>query len=93
MERVISKEKRTALKIFREISDALYYYEDKTDDINRTLSLYENCDDYPNNGCFKLLDKYEKDNTLEKKMRELVRLHNEFEKAFDAYANYVDEVF
>lgn len=92
MERVINKDKQKAMKVFDEIYWELSDFEDIIYDLKVASDNYRDCDAY-NEECLDVLDKHDNDCTLEKKMRELVRLHNEFEKALDAYKNYVEENF
>lgn len=90
MERVINKDKQTAINIFEKMYYELLSFEDDIDDIARVADEYSPCTDEE---CLDVLDIYDSKCTLEKKMRELVRLHNEFEKALDAYKNYVEVNF
>lgn len=90
MERVINKDKQTAINIFKKMYSELLSFEDDVDDMAILADGYGNC---LTEDCLDVLDMYESNCTLEKKMRELVRLHNEFEKALDAYKNYMEGNF
>ena len=90
MERVINKDKQTAINVFEKMYYELLSFEDDIDDIARLADEYSTC---PDEECLDVLDMYESNCTLEKKMRELVRLHNKFGEALDAYKNYVEVNF
>lgn len=93
MEHRISKDKQIATKVFNQITQELFSIGYDIEDIKELTDRYSDCIDYDDEECLSVLDMYEGDCTLEKKMRELVKLHNEFEKAFVAYKNYVEENF
>lgn len=93
MERVINKDKRKAIKVFEKIMWNLISMEDDVRDIKFLANSYSDCVRLSDEECLDVLDKYDNDCTLEKKMRKLVELHNEFEKALDAYKNYMEENF
>lgn len=93
MEHRISKDKQIATKVFNQITQELFSIVGDIEDIRELTDRYSVCVDYYDEVCLDVLNMYDRNCTLENKMRELVRLHNEFEKAFDAYKNYVEENF
>ena len=93
MEHRINKDKQVAIKVFDQITQELFSIVGDIEDIRELTDRYSDCIDYYDEECLDVLNMYDEDCTLEYKMRELVRLHNEFEKALDAYKNYVEENF
>lgn len=93
MEHRINKDKQVAIKVFDQITQELFSIVGDIEDIRELTDRYSVCVDYYDGVCLGVLNMYDRNYTLEKKMRELVKLHNEFEKAIDAYKNYVEENF
>ena len=93
MERIINKDKQIATKVFNQITQELFSIGYDIEDIKELTDRYSVCVDYYDGECLNILNMYDGNCTLKKKMRELVKLHNEFEKALVAYKNYVEENF
>ena len=93
MEHRINKDKQVAIKVFDQITQELFSIVGDIEDIRELTDRYSVCVDYYDEECLNILNIYDGNCTLEKKMRELVKLHNEFEKALVAYKNYMEENF
>lgn len=90
---MINKEKANAVKIFELIYKDLNSIRDNLASIKYSVQEYSGCIKYDYIEQLDVLDKYDTDCTLESKMKKLVSLHNEFEKAFNSYKDYIRETF